>query len=53
MQQTDTRRPQQPKEPPGTASRWHPFSWRRMNTRNAWILVAVAVAFVIIGFMIT
>ena len=53
MQQTDTRSTQQRKEPPGTASRWHPFSWRRMTMRNVWILVAVAIAFVIIGFMIT
>lgn len=50
MAHTDTRHTQPRKEPAG---RWHPFSWRRMSTRNVWILVAVAAAFVIIGLMIT
>lgn len=33
--------------------RWHPFSWRRMTTRDVWILVAVAVVFAIIGLLMT
>jgi hypothetical protein len=31
---------------------WPAFSWRRMNSRHAWILLAVAAAFVLIGLAI-
>ncbi|NHA14063.1 hypothetical protein [Thioalkalivibrio sp. XN279] len=33
-------------------SQWHPFSWRRMNSRNMWILAGVAIAFILIGLAI-
>jgi hypothetical protein len=33
-------------------SQWHPFSWRRMNARNMWILAGVAIAFILIGLAI-
>ena len=56
MQHAQTQHTQtqsQHKKPPGTKSQWHPFSWRRMGARNAWILLAVAAAFVIIGLAVT
>ena len=34
-------------------SQWHPFSWRRMNSRNVWILLAAALAFILIGLAVT
>lgn len=54
MQHTETQSLQRHERTPGEAKReWHPFSWRRMNSRNTWILLAVAVAFVLIGLAIT
>lgn len=35
-----------------SSSSWQPFSWRRMNSRQAWILAAVALAFVVIGLVV-
>lgn len=31
---------------------WPAFSWRRMNSRQTWILLAVAAAFILIGLAI-
>jgi hypothetical protein len=33
-------------------TQWHPFSWRRMNSRQAWILLGVAAAFIVIGLIL-
>lgn len=53
MQHTQTQKPQPQENRSEPARKWHPFSWRRMNSRNVWILLAVAVAFILIGLVLT
>lgn len=31
---------------------WHPFSWRRMSSRQGWALLGAAVAFAVIGLIV-
>lgn len=52
MQHAHTRHAQESHGHVDNKSQWHPFSWRRMNSRNMWILAGVAVVFVLIGLAI-
>ena len=50
MPRADTHEPHREHE---SNPQWHPFSWRRMSTRDVWILVAVAAVFTFVGLLLT